>query len=194
MTTGSDSQKISLVSYDPRLIAESSSTPTTKLIPLSKIQSVLLKLLQENPEKIFDSQKKAFCLSTQESKDAGVTSSLPIQTAGQTPQPEMKSGSGAQVCIKTGYTYKGDKMVSKVAAGGGDNGGNTGVVFVFDQTTLRLESVLCDEGLLTEVRTAAACSLASSVLLGDQRMNCITKIGIIGGGTYSLLFSFQSLV
>ena len=72
-------------------------------------------------------------------------------------------------------------MVAKVGAGGGDDTGNTGVVFVFDQQTLRLNKVLCDEGLLTEVRTAAACAYASKLLLG-KKTDEITKIGIVGGG------------
>ena len=92
---------------------------------------------------------------------------------------------GAQVCIKTGYTKDGDKMISKVAAGGGEETGNTGVVFVFDQKTLRLDTVLCDEGLLTEVRTAAACAYASRFILGD-RTNHIGKIGIVGGGVQAV--------
>ena len=115
------------------------------------------------------------------SKESGVSSMLPIQTAGQPPQPPMRAGSGAQVCIKTGYTKNGEKMVSKVAAGGGDDTGNTGVVFVFDQKSLRLDTILCDEGLLTEVRTAAACAYASKVLLGSRTQE-ITKVGIVGGG------------
>ena len=88
---------------------------------------------------------------------------------------------GAQVCVKTGYTKEGEKMVTKVAAGGGDFSGNTGVVFAFDQKTLRLSSVLCDEGLLTEVRTAAACAYASKLVLG-KKCHDIDKIGIVGGG------------
>jgi ornithine cyclodeaminase len=55
------------------------------------------------------------------------------------------------------------------------------VVFVFDQLSLRLKSVLCDEGLLTEVRTAAACVYASKFLLG-ARIREVQKVGIVGGG------------
>ena len=47
--------------------------------------------------------------------------------------------------------------------------------FVFSQKTLRLQTVLCDEGLLTEVRTAAACAFASKLLLG-KRVKDVTKI------------------
>ncbi len=77
-------------------------------------------------------------------------------------------------------------MVSKVAAGGGDSSGNTGVVFAFDQNTLRLKTVLCDEGLLTEVRTAAACAYASKFILGDDCRKSIRKIGIVGGGVQAV--------
>lgn len=97
---------------------------------------------------------------------------------------------GAQVCIKTGYTRDGDKIVSKVAAGGGSgpNAGNTGAVFVFNQSNLRLNAILCDEGLLTEVRTAAACVFASRLILtkNGHSMNDITKIGIVGGGVQAV--------
>jgi len=130
---------------------------------------------------MFASQQKAFEQSTLISTDNGISSTLPIQTAGQPPQPPMRAGLGAQVCIKTGYTKNGENMVAKVAAGGGDDTGNTGVVFVFDQQSLRLNTVLCDEGLLTEVRTAAACAYASKFLLG-RRTAEITKVGIVGGG------------
>ncbi len=96
-----------------------------------------------------------------------------------------KFATGAQVCIKTGYTKNGDVMVSKVAAGGG-TASNTGAVFVYHQSNLRLKAVLCDEGLLTEVRTAAACAYASKFLLGEQNLKQIQKIGIVGGGVQAV--------
>ncbi len=92
---------------------------------------------------------------------------------------------GAQLCIKTGYTKNGDVMVSKVAAGGG-TASNTGAVFVYHQSNLRLKAVLCDEGLLTEVRTAAACAYASKFLLGEKKLQQIQKIGIVGGGVQAV--------
>jgi ornithine cyclodeaminase len=174
---------MSLTSYDPNVSKAAKSSPP-KLISFEKIEKTLLVLLQ-CPDKIFTSQQRAFKLATQKSKNEGLTSSLPIQTAGQTPQPKLKSGDGAQVCIKTGYVKGGDVMVSKVAAGGG-NASNTGAVFVFDQMTLRLSAILCDEGLLTEVRTAAACVYASKFILGEEQLDNVIKIGIVGGGVQAV--------
>lgn len=173
---------MSLTSYDPSLLQKASLDPP-KLVPFSAIESALSTLLStlDGVNAMFASQQKAFEQSTLISRRNGVSSTLPIQTAGQPPQPSLRAGVGAQVCIKTGYTKNGEKMVSKVAAGGGDDTGNTGVVFVFDQHTLRLNTILCDEGILTEVRTAAACAYASKFLLG-RRTEEITKVGIVGGG------------
>lgn len=173
---------MSLTSYDPSLAAKANMYPPT-LVPFSKIECILSNVLSsENGVKsLLNSQLMAFQKSTTQSKEDGLASSLPIQTAGQPPQPSLRAGSGAQVCIKTGYVKNGDTMVSKVAAGGGDETGNTGAVFVFDQTSLRLKTVLCDEGLLTEVRTAAACAYASKLLLG-VRTREVQKVGIVGGG------------
>lgn len=171
-----------LTSYDPSLAEKAMASPPT-LVPFAQIESILSNLLSsENGVKsLLDCQRLAFQKNTIQCKDQGLVSSMPIQTAGQSPQPSLRAGSGAQVCIKTGYVKNGDTMVSKVAAGGGDDTGNTGVVFVFDQMSLRLKTVLCDEGLLTEVRTAAACAYASKFLLGE-RVRDVQKVGIVGGG------------
>ncbi len=178
---------MSLTSYDSTLASNALSNPPA-LVSFSKIEAVLSSLLADTSgvEAMFASQERAFRRSTAEAKESGVSSSLPIQTAGQPPQPPMKAGPGAQVCVKTGYTKGGDVMVTKVAAGGGEDTGNTGVVFAFDQKTLRLKTVLCDEGLLTEVRTAAACAYASRLILGKERTQEIQKIGIVGGGVQAV--------
>jgi len=177
----------SLTSYDPSLSENATKSPPS-LVSYKKIESILFSILTNEPSKIFDSQKKAFQLGTQEYKDRGFTSSLPIQTAGQTPQPSLKAGEGAQMCIKTGYVKGGDVIVTKVAAGGG-KAGNTGAVLVFHQDSLRLLAILCDEGLLTEVRTAAACVYASQFILGKDdigRCKQVLKIGMIGGGVQAV--------
>lgn len=172
---------VSLTSYDVGLAVKATSSPP-RLVPFTKIESILGRLLstREGVEEIMLSQKEALCLG---SRRNGV-SSLPIQTAGQYPQPTLKCGKKAQVCIKTGYKENGNVLVSKVAAGGGD-ASNTGAVFVFDQTTLRLSSILCDEGLLTEVRTAAACVFATREILNNQ-LSQVNTIGLIGGGVQAV--------
>ena len=179
---------MSLTSYDETLAKNAESNPPS-LISFPKIESILTSLLSSSTgiAAIFQSQKKAFIQSTTLAKENGVSSSLPIQTAGQPPQPPMKrAGPGAQVCVKTGYTQSGEVMVTKVAAGGGHESGNTGVVFAFDTKTLRLKTILCDEGLLTEVRTAAACTYASKFILGKERIQKIQKVGIVGGGVQAV--------
>lgn len=173
---------MSLTSYDPTLAEKAMASPPT-VVPFAQIESILSNLLSSKNgiNSLLDCQRLAFQKSTIQCTEEGLASSLPIQTAGQPPQPSLRAGLGAQVCIKTGYIKNGDTMVSKVAAGGGNETGNTGVVFVFDQLSLRLKTVLCDEGLLTEVRTAAACAYASRLLLGDRAQE-IQKVGIVGGG------------
>ena len=47
----------------------------------------------------------------------------------------------------------------KIASGGARGGDNSGMMLVFSQETLRLETMLLDEGVLTEMRTAAASCL-----------------------------------
>ncbi len=174
---------MSLTSYDPNLSRHSSTSPP-KLIPFKTIESTLKSLLQNSPDKIFSSQKRAFQLATQQSKSQGMTSSLPIQTAGQPPQPTLKAGVKSQLCLKTGYVSNDKTLVTKIAANGSQ--GNTGVVFILDQLTLRLKCILCDEGLLTEIRTAGACVYASQFIVGKERLENIKKIGIVGGGVQAI--------
>ena len=181
---------MSLLSYDPSLWNKSkteSEPSLPKVIPLGKIENAICQLLSTDQgiRDLFSSQDEAFRHSTQIAKINGIASSLPIQTLGQHPQPPLKGGHGSQMCIKSGYRKGGDTMVTKIAAGGTDNCGNTGSVLVFDQTTLRLMSILCDEGLLTEVRTAAACAYASKCILGSN-MQQVTKLGIVGGGVQAV--------
>jgi len=179
----------SLASYDSSLSKNALPHPP-KLISFQEIESTLQKLLstKEGIEEILSSQKLALRFGCT-SMDDGSISRLPIQTLGQSPQPKLKCGKGAQVCIKTGYKQDGDVMVSKIAGGGGDTTGNTGAVLVFNQNTLRLSAVLCDEGLLTEVRTAAACAFVSRMILStyhENDLSKIKKIGIIGGGVQAV--------
>ena len=91
----------SLTSYDPSLVQNATLNPPN-FVPFADIEKILIKLLsdQDGIDAIFASQKAAFENSTMEAKEKGNSSSLPIQTAGQPPQPTMKGGEGAQVCIK----------------------------------------------------------------------------------------------
>ena len=72
-------------------------------------------------------------------------------------------------------------MVAKIAGGGNPDFGNSGMMLVFDQLSLRLNTLLLDEGVLTEIRTAAASVLGSKTLLGNK-LKEVTSIGIVGAG------------
>ena len=90
---------------------------------------------------------------------------MPIQTVGQPPFGEVLAGSEAQMCVKTGYVKGDDIVATKVAGGGGNCPANTGIVMVFSQKTFRCETILMDECILTEIRTAAASCLVSRMMM-----------------------------
>jgi len=98
-------------------------------------------------------------------------------------EPNTLKGKG-DCCIKTGFAKGGDTFVVKVAPGSFKINaklgisGNTGCMMVYSQLTGRLEGLLLDEGILTELRTAAAGALAAS-LLGPKK---VTGVAIIGTG------------
>ena len=111
----------------------------------------------------------------------------PIQTIGAPPMARLGVGSddagdddnySAQVCIKSGYVTGDPYFVVKVAAGGHPLPNNTGLMQVYSQSTARLEALLLDEGILTELRTAAAGAVAVKYL-GPATVN---RIGIVGTG------------
>lgn len=175
----------SLSAYDPSLQINALSDPP-KLVSFEEIQTVLAKILstKEGLESILSSQMEAFQLS---SASPSKCASLPIQTAGQAPYPALLAGKDAQVCVKTGYATGDAVLVSKCAAGGGDYSGNTGSVSVYDQKSLRLKAVLCDEGLLTEIRTAAAAVVATrAAILAAGSDAKVSKLGIVGGGVQAI--------
>ena len=85
--------------------------------------------------------------------------------------------------IKYGYMKNGKYYVVKIASGFPDNpklgipAGN-GVMLLFDKQTGGLLSLLLDEGLLTDLRTAAAGCIAAKYL-APKNVQCI---GIVGTG------------
>jgi len=103
---------------------------------------------------------------------------MPIQTIGQPPHRMLQAGKDAQVCIKTGYLANDPFFVAKVAGGGGEYAGNTGMMLLFSQRTLKLEKMLLDQGVLTEIRTAAASALASDCLMPRT----VTNLALYGCG------------
>lgn len=107
----------------------------------------------------------------------------PIQTLGVPPQApfsaEMAETSryAAQTCVKSGYFRGNPYYVIKVASGGYP-WRNAGLMQIYSQSTGRLEALLLDKGILTELRTAAVGAL-SIQLWGPKQIDCI---GILGTG------------
>jgi ornithine cyclodeaminase len=73
-----------------------------------------------------------------------------------------------------------EHFVIKVAAGGAP-WNHSGLMQLYSQRTGQLEALLLDQGVLTELRTAAAGAVATR-LLGPK---VVTKIGMLGTGVQS---------
>jgi ornithine cyclodeaminase len=85
--------------------------------------------------------------------------------------------------IKYGYIVGDDAYVIKIASGFYENrdlgiSPNSGLMLMFSQKTGRLETILLDEGCLTNVRTAAAGAVAARYLAPKT----VSRIGILGAG------------
>jgi len=90
---------------------------------------------------------------------------------------------GGDVCLKSGYIVDDQYYVIKIAGGGfkDDRGAsfpNSGAMLIFSQQTGALNGVLLDDGILTELRTAAASMLAIKYFAPTTIIN----IGIVGTG------------
>lgn len=85
--------------------------------------------------------------------------------------------------IKYGYLKSGRHAVVKIASGFYQNPklglpAGDGLMLLFDRTTGRLQALLLDEGLLTDIRTAAAGAVAARHLAPSQ----VNGIGVFGAG------------
>jgi ornithine cyclodeaminase len=104
-----------------------------------------------------------------------------IQTMGAPPMAPFEAQStdnyAAQTCVKSGYFQGNPYYVIKVASGGSP-WENAGLMQVYSQTNGRLKALLLDEGVLTELRTAAVGALAARLLAPKT----INRIGIVGTG------------
>jgi ornithine cyclodeaminase/alanine dehydrogenase-like protein (mu-crystallin family) len=107
----------------------------------------------------------------------------PIQTLGAPPMaPFGNDGDAAyaaQTCVKSGYFRNNPYYVIKVASGGHPWKENSGLMQVYSQATGRLDALLLDDGILTEIRTAALGSLAVKLLSSPSMVECI---GVVGTG------------
>jgi ornithine cyclodeaminase len=86
--------------------------------------------------------------------------------------------------IKYGYIRQDDYFVIKVASGFYENvkinlPSSSGLMLVFSQKTGVLDTILLDEGYLTNVRTAVAGQIAARYLAPDK----VNAIGVFGTGT-----------
>lgn len=106
----------------------------------------------------------------------GKFNACPIQTMGAPPmapfQDSNKAEYAAQTCVKSGYLTGESHYVIKVASGGYPFPSNSGLMQVFSQTTGRLEALLLDEGILTELRTAAVGAVVAKIL-APKNISCI---------------------
>lgn len=92
------------------------------------------------------------------------------------------------VHIKYGYIRDDAYYVIKIASGFYENPSlglpsSDGLMLVFDQKTGVLQTVLLDEGYLTDVRTAVAGAIAARYLAPPR----VERIGIVGSGTQAAL-------
>ena len=96
-----------------------------------------------------------------------------------------------EVHIKYGYVRGGEHYVVKIASGFPGNHAlglppGNGMMILFDVTSGAIASILLDEGHLTDIRTAAAGALASSVLGVPG-----SRVGIVGTGVQARLQAVQ---
>lgn len=92
------------------------------------------------------------------------------------------------VHIKYGYLRNDDYYVIKIASGFYENSklglpSNSGLMLLYKKQTGELEAILCDEGYLTDVRTAVAGAVAAKHLAPKN----VERIGIVGTGVQALL-------
>ena len=93
-----------------------------------------------------------------------------------------------EVHIKYGYLQQDEYYVIKIASGFYDNPSiglpsSSGLMLLFGQQTGELVSILLDEGLLTDTRTAIAGAIAAKYHAPRQ----VERIGIVGTGTQARL-------
>ena len=159
-------------------MAQPYSQPLPHILTLSDILNVTETESFQN--ELIDGLSKGFRAFAQKQFHAA-----PIQTLGAPPMAPFIVASqnldnySAQTCVKSGYFYNHPYYVIKVASGGAPWPENSGSLQIYSQTTGRLEALLLDEGILTELRTAAVGALATK-LFAPRDIQCI---GFVGTGT-----------
>jgi ornithine cyclodeaminase len=136
--------------------------------------------------RLIDAIKKGFI-----SYSNGGFNACPIQTMGAPPMAPFSgynnssSGGGggnyqAQTCVKSGYVTGASHYVIKVASGGHPFPNNSGLMQLYSQSTGKLETILLDEGILTDLRTAAVGAVAAQILAPDILLRTENNHGCIG--------------
>jgi ornithine cyclodeaminase/alanine dehydrogenase-like protein (mu-crystallin family) len=112
----------------------------------------------------------------------GNFNAAPIQTLGAPPMAPFVNvdNYSAQTCVKSGYITGGDHYVIKIASGGNPHP-NSGLMQLYSQKTGKFEMLLLDDGLLTELRTAAVGAVAARMLAPDLSDEAAC-IGVLGTG------------
>jgi len=156
------------------MATNSSSQDIPSLYALDEIEKVIN---QPNfSEDLIEGIREGFV-----SLEKGDFFACPIQTMGIHPFPFVETeGYAAQTCVKSGYFRGQEYYVIKVASGGHPMP-NSGLMQVYSQKTGKLEALLLDDGILTEIRTAAVGALAAKLLAPKS----IQTIGIVGTGVQS---------
>lgn len=98
------------------------------------------------------------------------------------------SAVNGQVCVKSAYAADYPFFAIKMAGYFPNNlplniKGNQGCMCLFDSTTGCLETLIADNGLLTQLRTAASGAVAAKYLAPDR----VNKVSVIGAGTQAKL-------
>ena len=103
-------------------------------------------------------------------------------------EPRDEDEQGGHACVKSGYIKKQQSWVVKVAGGFPGNAAlglsnSQGCMLLFSQTTGELETILLDNGHLTDVRTAAAACLCISKFAPAKA----ASLSILGTGVVAKL-------
>lgn len=127
--------------------------------------------LNDDLARLILSQKKAFI----DFSSGHINVPMPLQMSFRNPPGDCH--------VKAGYHEEDDIFIVKIATGFYQNKdlglpAGDGAILVFSKSTGLLQSILCDNGYLTLLRTALAACVASQI-------SDITHIGIIGTGNLS---------
>ena len=119
---------------------------------------------------------------------AGMETAFEAYSAGRAVIPPVGELSFSEppgdVHIKSGYLRDGQHYVIKIASGFYHNPrlglpSSQGLMLLFEQQTGVLQTILLDEGRLTDIRTGAAGAVAARQLAPER----VQTIGIVGSGT-----------